>query len=83
MTDASDEILGEGTKELYLYFILQTKIKINHEMVVIRYLFSSGTIGIMKWIRILKKSFPLLADISAISTDQIIMNIFVIYSDEV
>ena len=43
------------TQERHLYFIFQTKIKINHEIVVIRYLFSSDTIDIMKCIRILKK----------------------------
>ena len=82
MTDVPDGILDEETEERYLHLIFQTKIKINHQMIVIRYLFSSSAIGIMKWIRILKR-FRLLADISKIFIDQIIMIIFVIYSDEV
>ena len=48
MTDASDGILDERTKERYLYFIFPIKIKINHQMIVIRYMFSSDTINIMK-----------------------------------
>ena len=82
MTDVLNGILDAGTKERYLHLIFQTKIKINHQMIVIRYMFSSDTINIMKWIRILKR-FRLPADISAVSIDEIIMNIFGIYSDEV
>ena len=45
MTDVPDGILDEGTISK---FDSSTKIKINHEMIMIRYLFSSSTIGTMK-----------------------------------
>ena len=48
MTDASGGILDEGTKEQYLHLIFRTKIMINHNMIVVRFLFSSDTINIMK-----------------------------------
>ena len=47
-TDVPDGILDEGTKKLYTHLIFRTKLKINHNMIVVRFLFSSGTIGIMK-----------------------------------